>query len=36
MPFVELGVRQFNLVADAPRLDYAIEQAGLVRQLLRG
>jgi hypothetical protein len=36
MPFVELGVRQFNLVADAPRLDYAIEQAGLVRQLLNG
>jgi alkanesulfonate monooxygenase SsuD/methylene tetrahydromethanopterin reductase-like flavin-dependent oxidoreductase (luciferase family) len=33
-PFVELGVRQFNLVADAARLDYAIEQAGLVRRLL--
>jgi alkanesulfonate monooxygenase SsuD/methylene tetrahydromethanopterin reductase-like flavin-dependent oxidoreductase (luciferase family) len=36
MPFVELGVRQFNLVADAPRLYYAIEQAGLVRRLLNG
>ena len=33
-PFVELGVRQFNLVTEAPRLDYAIEQAGLVRRLL--
>jgi alkanesulfonate monooxygenase SsuD/methylene tetrahydromethanopterin reductase-like flavin-dependent oxidoreductase (luciferase family) len=33
-PFLELGVRQFNLVADASRLEYAIDQAGLVRRLL--
>jgi alkanesulfonate monooxygenase SsuD/methylene tetrahydromethanopterin reductase-like flavin-dependent oxidoreductase (luciferase family) len=33
-PFLALGVRQFNLVADAARLEYAIEQAGLVRRLL--
>jgi alkanesulfonate monooxygenase SsuD/methylene tetrahydromethanopterin reductase-like flavin-dependent oxidoreductase (luciferase family) len=33
-PFVQLGIRQFNLVADAPRLDHAIEQAGLVQRML--
>lgn len=33
-PFVELGVRQFNLVADADKLGYAIEQAGVVKELL--
>jgi alkanesulfonate monooxygenase SsuD/methylene tetrahydromethanopterin reductase-like flavin-dependent oxidoreductase (luciferase family) len=33
-PFLELGVRQFNLVADASGLEYTIDQAGLVRQLL--
>jgi hypothetical protein len=27
-------VRQFNLVADAGRIEYAIEQAGVVRRLL--
>lgn len=33
-PFVDIGVRQFNLVADAGRIEYAIEQAGVVRRLL--
>jgi len=33
-PFIAIGARQFNLVADAERLEYAVEQAGIVRRLL--
>ena len=34
VPFLEAGCRTFNLVADAPGLDYLVEAAGEVRRAL--
>ena len=35
-PFHEAGCRTFNLVADGPSLDYVVECAGQVRELMSG